>query len=520
MSKTQQVIAHDEKWVPSNERVKISPTNVRLETNVHQKEETIQVIIDVIKNSTYFKAFTISADVPKIFMQQFWYTTKKVKDSESYEFLLANKKCKVNAEVFRKILDICPRVEGEEFTKVQDDDATLTFLTDLGYKGPLHKYMDHMHQPWRTLAAIINKCLSRKTESNERLIKSRIDIMWGMFYKENFQNYHTIKDDGIVSRLKFISIAEDYQEYGLPILDMTLNDAIKQSESYQMLSSIPLVRFPPRRADAKKKASSRITRGVVIQDPPSAPKLKPGASKLNLRGVQYLTSKKTRKPAEDNQVLEAQVKDLNESKHSDDSQLNFDNKEKKDKDGDADDEGDDHISDIQDTDDEDAETESDEDEIYKYKTHVRKYEDEEMLNAEVEDSGKGDGKISDVAKVDAEKIEEIKDDAKKAELPPTSSSLSVSLSFGDQFLKLSSDTSLSPSVLSVPILVISEPVVATPIPLTPLVSPTITHLTPSSVSTIPHVPHQTTTPIPTPPITTDAPTITIVVPESDALSVV
>ncbi|GKF55505.1 hypothetical protein Tco_0165845, partial [Tanacetum coccineum] len=93
---TQQVVVRDEKWVPSTERVKISSTNVILETT------------------------------------QFWYTIKKVKDSESYEFLLANKKCILDAEVFRMILDICPRVEGEEFTPVQDDDDTPTFLTDLG----------------------------------------------------------------------------------------------------------------------------------------------------------------------------------------------------------------------------------------------------------------------------------------------------------------------------------------------------------------------------------------------------
>ncbi|GJR97608.1 hypothetical protein Tco_0269782 [Tanacetum coccineum] len=116
---TQQVVACDEKWVPSTERVKISSTNVSLETTVHQKEETFQVVIDVIKNSTCFNAFTIT--------------------------------CVVDAEVFGKILEICPRVKGEELTEVQDDDATLTFLIDLGYKGPLHKYtnmyMDHMHQP-------------------------------------------------------------------------------------------------------------------------------------------------------------------------------------------------------------------------------------------------------------------------------------------------------------------------------------------------------------------------------------
>ncbi|GKG09527.1 hypothetical protein Tco_0338273, partial [Tanacetum coccineum] len=103
-------------------------------------------------------------------------------------------------------------------------------------------------------------------------------------------------------------------------------------------------------------------------------------------------------------------------------------------------------------DDEDAKTESDEDEIYKYKIRMRKDEDVEMSYAEVENSDKG---------------------------------------FGDQFLKLSSDSSLvstvkdttdveinfllevkiqsevphiqSPSMLRVPVFVISEPLVLTPV---------------------------------------------------------
>nr|GEY47874.1 hypothetical protein [Tanacetum cinerariifolium] len=172
-------VARDEKWV-TKETFKISTTNVRLETNVPQKEEIFQVIIDVIKNSTCYKAFIISTEVPEIFMQQFWYTVKKVSGTNSYEFLLAKKKCVVDVEVFRKILDICPRVQGVDFAEVPDDEASLTFLLSLGYKGPLHKhpsmYVDYMHQPWRTLASIINKCLSGKTASNDRLRKSIINI--------------------------------------------------------------------------------------------------------------------------------------------------------------------------------------------------------------------------------------------------------------------------------------------------------------------------------------------------------
>ncbi|GJT19588.1 hypothetical protein Tco_0878294 [Tanacetum coccineum] len=154
-----QVTAHDEKWVPTKERVKIGTTNVRLETTMLQKEETFQVIIDVIKNSTCLKAFTISAE----------------------------------------ILEICPRIQGEDFTEVPNYESTLTFVIDLGYKGPLHKhpnmYVDHMHQPWRTLTTIINKCLSGKTASNDRLRKSRIDVLWGMFYRENVDYPELIWED-------------------------------------------------------------------------------------------------------------------------------------------------------------------------------------------------------------------------------------------------------------------------------------------------------------------------------------
>nr|GFA76154.1 hypothetical protein [Tanacetum cinerariifolium] len=45
------------------------------------------------------------------------YTIKKIQGTDSFEFILANKRCVVDAEVFRKILGICPRVEGEEFTE-------------------------------------------------------------------------------------------------------------------------------------------------------------------------------------------------------------------------------------------------------------------------------------------------------------------------------------------------------------------------------------------------------------------
>ncbi|GJZ49546.1 hypothetical protein Tco_0603736 [Tanacetum coccineum] len=102
------------------------------------------------------KAFTCLQCL-EIFMQQFWFSIKKVQGTDSYEFLLANKKCVVNADVFRTILDICLRVKGVNFTDVPDDDTTLAFLIKQGDK--------------------------------------RIDILWGMFYEENVDYPELIWED-------------------------------------------------------------------------------------------------------------------------------------------------------------------------------------------------------------------------------------------------------------------------------------------------------------------------------------
>ncbi|GJV29939.1 hypothetical protein Tco_1386387 [Tanacetum coccineum] len=259
---TLQAVARDEKWVPSAERVKISSSNIRLETTVPQKEEMFQVVIDIIKNSTCVKAFTISADV-----------------------LCSNS----GTPSRRTILNICPRVEGEDFTDVPDDEIALTFLLDLGYKGLLNRhtnmFVDHMHQPWRTLAAIINKENVDYTELIWEDIAYQIDhmkekrlrrknmpyprftkIIINHFLKQhksrtnlNHKHYHTIKDDGIVRRLNFVKIYEDYQEYGLPIPDVMMTDAIKHSESYQMFIKYSTNQIPPEksREPAKKKTASR-----------------------------------------------------------------------------------------------------------------------------------------------------------------------------------------------------------------------------------------------------------------------
>ncbi|GJY90824.1 hypothetical protein Tco_0506020, partial [Tanacetum coccineum] len=53
--------------------------------------------------------------------------------------------------------------------------------------------------------------------------------------KLKFQHFHTIKDDGVVSRLKFFRMGKDVQQYGLAIPATMLNKEIMQLESYKRL---------------------------------------------------------------------------------------------------------------------------------------------------------------------------------------------------------------------------------------------------------------------------------------------
>ncbi|GJT19238.1 hypothetical protein Tco_0877944 [Tanacetum coccineum] len=251
-------------------------------------------------------------------------------------------------------------------------------------------------------------------------------------------------------------------------LFLMLNDAIKRSESYQMFLKYSTGQIPPKKSrgkgsqgkrttdtpvadfevseesdsePARKRTASRrvVKKKVIISaadniipDPDFALGL--GKSISSTEATEEEAACKVSATSKGLYYASSQRKQENQQKtaRSSDEEvdlIDFDEDEEK-----KDDDDDDKIIDLEKTDNE----ETDDDFVHS----VNNDEDKEMTNVKVEDSGKGDAEIFDVAKANAKKIKEIKDDAKKAELPPTSSNLSVSLGFGDQFLKISSDTSL------------------------------------------------------------------------------
>nr|GFA60176.1 hypothetical protein [Tanacetum cinerariifolium] len=72
----EQQTALDVSLVPSTQRLRIGRSNFRLPSDIQSKEATLQVVYDVLRNSPLFRAFQVTADVPEIYMQEFWATSK------------------------------------------------------------------------------------------------------------------------------------------------------------------------------------------------------------------------------------------------------------------------------------------------------------------------------------------------------------------------------------------------------------------------------------------------------------
>ncbi|GJY27158.1 hypothetical protein Tco_0401884 [Tanacetum coccineum] len=130
-----QQVALDNSLVAPEKRLKIERCNARIDFTKPQKEETYQVTLEALKLSSCYPAFQITAEVPEIYMHQFWNTIKKIGKTDAYDFKLDKKKCRVDTEVFHEILQICPRLPDQYFVDLPSEEDLLTFIKELGYSG-------------------------------------------------------------------------------------------------------------------------------------------------------------------------------------------------------------------------------------------------------------------------------------------------------------------------------------------------------------------------------------------------
>nr|GEU73117.1 hypothetical protein [Tanacetum cinerariifolium] len=193
----EQQVVLDEALVPSVQRLRIGRSNFILPSDIHSKVSTLQVVYAVLRQSPFFKAFLVTAHVPEIYMQEFWATATV--HQHSIRFKLDTKKHIVDLESFREMLHISLRILGQSFAELPFKEEILEFLRFLGHSTQIKTLTDvnvnKLYQPWRSFAAVINKCLTGKSTGFDSLRLSQEQILWGLYYNRNVDYAFLIWED-------------------------------------------------------------------------------------------------------------------------------------------------------------------------------------------------------------------------------------------------------------------------------------------------------------------------------------
>ncbi|GKG47290.1 hypothetical protein Tco_0504487, partial [Tanacetum coccineum] len=81
-------------------------------------------------------------------------------------FTINKKKVPLDVDIFRDILQFCPKIPRQVFEDLPLEQDILFFIRDLRHTGDITYLtdvnVDYLHQPWRAFATVINKCLGGK----------------------------------------------------------------------------------------------------------------------------------------------------------------------------------------------------------------------------------------------------------------------------------------------------------------------------------------------------------------------
>nr|GEX99163.1 hypothetical protein [Tanacetum cinerariifolium] len=313
------------------------------EKHVHAVKRIFRYLCGTVHRGLcpFFDAFLVTINVPKIYMQEFWATTTV--HYHSIQFKMDTKKHIINLESFRDILHICLRVPDQPFAEPPFEEEILAFIHFLGHSVAIRTLTDvninKLYQPWRSFAALINKCLSGKSSSYDSLKLSQAQILWGLYHKRNIDyaylmwedfvyqvkhknqkksnemyypkftkaiihhfmlkdpsiprrnkvNWHYVRNEFMFSTIKLVSRHQNAQQFGAMLPIELTNDEIRNSKAYKEYYAIATGEAAP-----KPKASARRTRSSSDTSitPPTAdvsPRLK-----ASVKGKQTAKSSKAK----------------------------------------------------------------------------------------------------------------------------------------------------------------------------------------------------------------------------------
>ncbi|GJV36592.1 hypothetical protein Tco_1409069 [Tanacetum coccineum] len=124
-------------------------------------------------------ALTATADVPAVYLQQFWRTVSKVPGpEETIKFMLNTQEFVYNVDIFRDILYFLVETPDNPFVAPVNIKTIEAFMNKVGYQCVVDKvsvfYTKNLAQPWQTMFKVFNRCFTTRTSGHDQ---TKINIL-------------------------------------------------------------------------------------------------------------------------------------------------------------------------------------------------------------------------------------------------------------------------------------------------------------------------------------------------------
>ncbi|GKE10265.1 hypothetical protein Tco_1413816, partial [Tanacetum coccineum] len=210
-------------WVP------IGKSNFVLDLQKKQKNPIIQIYVDILQNTNFYRAVTASSSVPAIYIQQFWNTLAEA-------------------------LEITPIDQAHRFMSPLSGDAIMDVVNELRYTEVIHfvsrMAVNNLYQPWRAILSIINQCLTSKTSGYDRPRYLVLQMLWGIITSTNVDYAKLMWEEFVQAIQTFLTdkanlgnptkkgrkdkphVIPYYEVFGMPIPNELISKNIRNAPYY------------------------------------------------------------------------------------------------------------------------------------------------------------------------------------------------------------------------------------------------------------------------------------------------
>ncbi|GKB10594.1 retrovirus-related pol polyprotein from transposon TNT 1-94 [Tanacetum coccineum] len=189
----------DEQIIPRSQWLTIGKSNLLFNAQKIQKNPIFQISVDILSNTNFFQAFTASANVPAIYLQQFWKTMSYNEKTGVYSCQVDEQCFDLSVDLLREALAITPINPTHPFELPPSGDTVTDFVNELGYPEPMEIVssirVNYVYQPWRAILSLLNQCLTGKTSGSDKPRHPVLQMLWGIVTQTNVDHAELIWEE-------------------------------------------------------------------------------------------------------------------------------------------------------------------------------------------------------------------------------------------------------------------------------------------------------------------------------------